>query len=995
MKKVSKIISIILGAILFFLILLSVVAKLKEKMIADIALRRIGQSIKAPLLIDDISVNLIRRFPLATVEFENVKLGSPTALNLSDSLITDENTLAKISKVFLSVKSIPLFRGEFEIIKVEIKGLDLNYIVNAKGISNFDFLMDTTQTTTTDTTQSTGYPSVVLKELLLKDIHCNYQDSAYGLAAQLLIPEFKIHGKIKNKDIHGAAKGNLKLTHCSYKTSTLYRMRQTEIEINTDISNDSLNLKELNLITDGATLSLTGTVLLKDTLETNIRIKGTKINIGELIKYAPKKMLDEYGLKTASGIISLNASVKGLVSDSILPEVKMQFSLKNGTIQYADYPFFKNISFDGSFTNGKERSDQTTAIDLQKFHAETEQSTVDLSLSLKDLKKIQYKINTDIKIDLREFKNLLPASVVSDARGKIQTKFSTNGILPDSIRADFVDYLLETSQLEMNFDKVACLTSGIPVDSLSGHFSYDLNHFFVRDLRVHLPSYKLDVRSASFDGQFSGALSKPSSIGIDLKSFQIKTEKSVFYGSANIQKLSAPEFNLTSTLRLNLNEISPILPDTLVKNMSGEITAQINSRGKLNLDSISSQMEDLIFNKSSLSMNFDKVSVEMPDSTLSIHKLTGKIKMKSDTIEINNTSGVYEGIDFNIDSTKIVNLYKSYFLNQPTQLIVDGRFYLGDLDYSMLAPFMATDTLNSNTSNTSTSVSSNYTYSMKGKLGIKKLTYNKVLFENISGMFNLSDSLYLIDQLKFNAFEGILNTSVRYSIKKAETILWLKNSIEKMNVTRLLKDFDNFKDYYTPTITSDNLSGILTANFDGQFFFTADTFNQGKMRARWDIKLEKGGIYNYQPVQDMAKYLPGVDNLDNLEFKTINTQLFIFKNAVYVPNTLIVSNKLDASAFGMKSLGEDYSYHIEVFLSDLLTGKSKKIIKKQNETGNEITVAGRKGIRLKSYSIGKKSRNGLDNETDRQQMQNTIRASEGLLKVRFNPYIINYNTGVN
>jgi hypothetical protein len=164
---------------------------------------------------------------------------------------------------------------------------------------------------------------------------------------------------------------------------------------------------------------------------------------------------------------------------------------------------------------------------------------------------------------------------------------------------------------------------------------------------------------------------------------------------------------------------------------------------------------------------------------------------------------------------------------------------------------------------------------------------------------------------------------------------------------------------------------------------------------RGDVKLEKGGIYNYPPVKDMAQYLPGIDNLDELEFKTIKSNIFVFQDAIYVPTTLIVSNKLDATALGMKSFGEDYSYHFMVFLSDILTGKSKKINKEQDEKGDDISETGREGIRVKSYSIGGKSRSGLDNEKDRKEMERKVKTSEGLLKLRFNPNLINYNTRVN
>jgi hypothetical protein len=343
--------------------------------------------------------------------------------------------------------------------------------------------------------------------------------------------------------------------------------------------------------------------------------------------------------------------------------------------------------------------------------------------------------------------------------------------------------------------------------------------------------------------------------------------------------------------------------------------------------------------------------------------------------------------------------------NKTVQLKVDGRFNLGDLDYSLLAALQGNKADTNAVSGNDQEIPSaeqdnkgnlkNYTYSVKGKLRVKSFTYTNAVAENISCLFNISDSLYLVDQFKFNAFGGIHTTSVRYAIKQEERNLWIKNKVEGMDINRLLRDFDNFKAFYEPAITHENISGLFSANVDGQILFKGDSLVRDKLYVRGEIKLEKGGIYNYAPVMDMEQYLKTIGSLDKLEFKTINSNVFIFQDDIYVPTTLVVSNKLDASALGMKSFGEDYSYHFIVYLSDLLTGKSQNRIEKQDRQGEEITSAGRKGTMVRSYSIDGKRRSGFDNQKDQNEMKRKIMASERLLNVRFHPHLVNYNTGVN
>ncbi|UCH13370.1 MAG: AsmA family protein [Bacteroidales bacterium] len=1014
MKKILKIFSIVIAAILLIIILLFVIAKIKENEIAGIALRKIGKSINAPIAIDDVSLSLIRRFPMATVILEGVWLGSPDALGLSDSLISDEETLAKIERVYVSGKTWPLFRGEFEIIRVEIKGVDVSYIVDKQGISNFDFLISAKEKDISDTTAVSL--NVMLKELLLRDIRCNYYDSLKVISARILIPKAQVNGKIKGKYMQSSAKGALKLSDCNYKATNLCFMRETEIDFNVTYSQDSVDVKELVISTDGADFYIVGNGVIKDTVEMDVHVQAPKINIDEFIKYIPRKTVEDIGLEKASGVLSMDASIKGFLADSIIPGVKMNVTMNNGYLQMTGYPYLENMSFTGYLTNGKLMNSKTTRISIRNFHGETGSSSVDMSFSLNNLDRKQYKINSGFEIDLGEFKKYIPDTVIYNAKGRLRGRLDTKGAFPDSLGSDFIDYLLETSQLDLALtDLSLAINPSFSIDSLSGLVTYDLHHITARDLRMNIPSLPININNASFDTRLSGKLSEPSNLGIDFKSFQAKTDSCAFYGTAKINNLKAPRFNITGNIKLNLNEIENILPDTLVNNLSGEITAQITSGGKLNLDSVASQVKDLVFKNSTFNVDFNRVSIEMPDTLMSVRNFSGKIHMKPDTIKINSTYGIYSGIDFSIDSTKIMNLYNSVIKNQVSRLYVEGRFGLGDLDYSNFIPFLSgkkTDETAATLNNSPTvtfvkyedtpavesagSTGPNYTYSIKGKLRVKSLTYNKAVVENVSGLFNISDSLYLVDQLKFNGFDGSLNTSVRYEIRdKNEEMLWVKNIIEKMNVKRLLEDFDNFKDFYEPEITHENISGILTSRVDAQVFFKNDSMIRNKMYVRGDIKLERGVINNYQPVKDMEPRLPGIDNLDVLEFKTINSNVFVFQDAVYVPTTLVISNKLDATALGMQSFGEDYSYHFIVFLSDILYGKSDRRKRKQDEMGEEITSAGRKGRLVKSYSLDGKRRSGLDTKSDQEKMRSRVKASEALLNLRFHPNMVNYNTGVN
>ncbi|MCG8700966.1 MAG: hypothetical protein MI922_23140, partial [Bacteroidales bacterium] len=161
-------------------------------------------------------------------------------------------------------------------------------------------------------------------------------------------------------------------------------------------------------------------------------------------------------------------------------------------------------------------------------------------------------------------------------------------------------------------------------------------------------------------------------------------------------------------------------------------------------------------------------------------------------------------------------------------------------------------------------------------------------------------------------------------------------------------------------------------------------------------QIVNGIIKNYQPLKDAERVLPpGVGDLDVLEFDTITTNIFILNNSIFVPSTTISSNKLEASALGMKEINGKYSYHFIVYLSELFTGLNEKRVQKQKETGAETFNEDKRNIRDSRIRYASdKSIPVIDSPEKRKATIRELRSSEVLLKLIFHPYVINYKTGV-
>lgn len=1047
MKRVFKILMYFLLTILFLIIILTVIAKLKENEITDMALRKVSETIDAPMEIDEASFTLIRRFPLATIEFRGMKLGLPFDSVGLDSTKSFTDTIAAIDHFYVSVKTKPLFKKEFEIVKIEIDGASINYAVDGKGKSNLDFLMssDTVQTEEPDT--SATALNIILNELLLKDINCNYSDSTFMTKANVRIPRVKITGRILDNYYTGTVKGDLTLTDCSFEETNLYLMKQTDLSFNLGYVDDSVEIEKLEINTDGALVDVNGNAILGEDLFADIKISGSEINLAELIKYAPKQVLKDAGVKKVAGMVDFSATVKGIISDSVLPSVTANVKMKNGSAVTYDYPAIKNISFNADLTNGFLSNNQTTNVDVKAFHFETSDSWAELDFKIENLDHPKYFVKSYMEVDLGEFKKYIPDTLVKDVRGKIIANIKTQGQLPDSISGDFADDVLESTKAEVYLYNLNIqVDSALSAESFYGKIVTDPNHFAVNNLRGSIPFYKLKLKDFSFDTRYKGKLADYKNLALYISSYNVETDSCSINGSATVKGLETCKFKLNTGIQLNLDELKTMLPDTIeVNRLSGNIFANVSTSGTINLDSITDQINDIVFERSTFDIDFANVSVEMPDPIMCVENFNGEVGIDKGSILINDMSGKYSSVEFKVDSTKIENMYNTIIQNKAERLYVQGVFNLSDIDYTVFTPFLADKATQSTTTDTelvsiyqpdgeyqdpkvneedpeenTDTIPQNWDYEIKGKLSISSFNYDtlfvknlceylelsdsteltmraylkdKILFDDISALFNIKDSLYIIDQFKFKAFEGSIKNSISYQIKpEEESVIWIKNEIDRMDIDSLLIGFNDFDQ---KELTHENVNGLISTTLDGKFVLGKDGMYMDSTIFKGTMTLENGALYNYEPLSALT-VLPGLDDLDTLLFKTLNSRIFIFKNAIYVPQTDIKSNAMDITAYGMQTFGEDYEYHLRIYLGEILLGKTKRIRKKQDQLGemDDYSETGLKSLFLVSYSLGRKSKSGLDNKNMQKKMKTKIKLQNRMLDVIFNPLQIRFDTEI-
>ena len=795
-----------------------------------------------------------------------------------------------------------------------------------------------------------------------------------------------------------------------FEDINLTQKEPINLDLKLNYKDNNLAIEEFLLRSDGIDLGLSGILNNTDTISIDANIESFKLDFGDIKKYIPLRYFEQYGIIDIGGMMDISAKIVGDYNDStIIPIVDADVNIKNIRIKSVDYPQIDTLKLEGHINLGEKSDLSEATIHIYNHELISPSSHVHMNGRFNDFQNPKFQMSSISYLNVAEFEKLIPDSFAKNMKGSIIAEFSTSGIVPEKYSDDFIDDMMDNSIVSMQFKEVtALLFDSIQIDNFSTQIRYTPQESKAKEIQIdqlnlNSETLNINLHNTSLSTTLFGKLSDPLHMGLHIKSCIIQNGKSKITGSGKVSNFGNPTFDINTNITLQLDELKPFVPDSMVKDMSGLAYADINSHGNINLDSLDSQLLPIIFENSRFNLTFDNISLAFPDSMMNMDSISAQLALKDDILDINYFSTNYHGLKLGMDSSKILNLYKAVLLNQKEELYINTNIEIGDLYFDDFKHFMAPASKETEkpSQEITTDEQQNWSFLIHGSASVNSIIIDSLKLDDINinllhindmtSLFKLTDSSYIIDQFKFKVFEGEMNNSIHYKIRKDGTqSVSTHNLVSNMNMRTVLQNMDNFG--MDSLISYENISGLLSIDLN-TFIPIDDSIRLDKMMISGDITLEKGGVFNFAPAQEISKFT-SIKELDNIQFKTLRSNIFMFKNKLYVPRTNIVSNAIDIAAFGMQSLEGDSEYHMEMHLSNILFGKSKRRNKKQDKSGEEVDEESlKKSSRKIIYAVTEgKSKVGLDSKEKREDMMNKIRVQKKMLDFIFFPKNIHYNT---
>lgn len=450
MKKFLKIFGISLGSIVgvsLISVCIAVWFVFTPAKLTPIVKKYIPQFVTCQTELDTVDLTFFSTFPNFGLRLNNVAIINPMDGAQSDTVASIEELIATIDvKEYLSNENI-IING------VYLNNTQANIFVNADSVANYDvFVTDTT--TVEDTTTTSIFKALAIKDVELKDISASYVDvpskmnasiKDINLTADVLMEddaiatdlkmtsgaidfamtdstqlvttinnlETKFSGGIKNySDIQGTLK--LFLTGVSAKMDETQYADSLNVQaiLPLEASLDSLKFILTNALIgiNEHQISLNGNAQIGDDINMDINFSTNEFIVNKLLQLVPQEMVKEYldGIKL-DGTLQLAGNVSGTINDTLMPLIVADATYSAGTVLIDGLGhdlYDVNATIHANVDLNEEKN---SALKITSLSAKTGKSCVTATGEISDLlNKMNFDLKANAKLWLLDLKNDIP-----------------------------------------------------------------------------------------------------------------------------------------------------------------------------------------------------------------------------------------------------------------------------------------------------------------------------------------------------------------------------------------------------------------------------------------------------------------------------------------------------------------------------------------------------------------------------------------------------------
>jgi hypothetical protein len=511
----------------------------------------------------------------------------------------------------------------------------------------------------------------------------------------------------------------------------------------------------------------------------------------------------------------------------------------------------------------------------------------------------------DLKFDINGNVNYSASTLNLSVSGKKINISSLISMLPERWRAA-TGRVTPSGILDLN-----CTITGPYGEAGSPHIevSYGLSGGKMSHTASGFRVNNLEFRG----GITNGALNSAETFRCTVENLAATYGSASVKGSFMINNLNRPHITLALDGDLNFNDLNRIIKSGKIHDQKGSIAGTIRLSGTLP-DSLKA-VAALPLLKPDILLVFRDFGASISDNGIAVSGMNGSIAVKNDLIA-DSLSFTFREQRFTINA--LMRNFIPWVAGRPVALDITGEVHANRFVTAMFTG-KSSDTasaagrrLNIFPADVSADV----------RLRADSLIFDGFRAASFSSAVEYKPYVYNFRGIKAQGLDGLIAGEFMLGRQKdGGYISKASLDVKGIDINKAFKAFNNFGQTF---IVSDNLHGRLTGTTTILSPLGSDyRINKQALVAEARLLITEGRLVNFAPVESLSDYLD-LDELKNISFSKLENDLFISNSTVSIPRMLINSSAVNFTMYGTHKFDGDYSYHVRLLLSEVLSRKARE-----------------------------------------------------------------------
>jgi uncharacterized protein involved in outer membrane biogenesis len=421
MKKALKIIGITI-LILFFLLL--AIPFVFQSQIKDMVKTFINQNLNAQVEFSDVSLSLLRSFPQAHVE-------------VNDLMITNfepfkDETFATVKNIAFTMSVKELFKNADEapiiVNSITVNEALLTLKTDSFGNNNYDITKEKEHTPTTENTTKNSSFSFDIEDYSITNSALTYSDEQAKILIH--ISELNHLGKgifsAENSELDTKTEANVSIS----MDSTVYLSNnpvKLEALIGMDLNTQKYTFKDNKGYINQLPLEFKGYVqMVENGQDIDITFENPGSSFKDFLAVIPEAFSKSIEDVKTTGDFKVKGLIKGLITEETIPTLDISMTSNNASFKYPNLPkSVDNITINTSIKNDTGKTEDTY-IDIKTLNFKIDQDVFKSSAIIKNLTGNKL-VNADIDgtLNLANITKAYPIELEKALSGILKAKLNT------------------------------------------------------------------------------------------------------------------------------------------------------------------------------------------------------------------------------------------------------------------------------------------------------------------------------------------------------------------------------------------------------------------------------------------------------------------------------------------------------------------------------------------------------------------------------------------